>query len=48
MEYLRNMATAEMIDQIRRLSDEEAARLIDYLFSEDVVGDRDAGPLRLW
>ena len=34
------MATAEMIDQIRRLSEKEAARLLDYLFSEESELDR--------
>jgi hypothetical protein len=29
------MATAEMIDEIRRLPEAEAARLFDYLFSDE-------------
>jgi hypothetical protein len=34
------MATAKMIDEIRRLSEKEAARLLDYLFSEECELDR--------
>ena len=34
------MATAEMIDEIRRLPETEAARLFDYLFSDVSELDR--------
>lgn len=34
------MATAEMIDEIRRLPEKEAARLLDYLFSDASELDR--------
>jgi hypothetical protein len=34
------MATAEMIDEIRRLPEAEAARLLDYLFSDESELDR--------
>jgi hypothetical protein len=34
------MVTSEMIESIRRLSDEEAARLYDALFSEETELDR--------
>ncbi|MCX6895351.1 MAG: hypothetical protein NTZ16_07645 [Verrucomicrobia bacterium] len=34
------MATAEMIDEIRRLPETEAARLFDYLFSDESELDR--------
>jgi hypothetical protein len=34
------MATAEMIDEIRRLPEAEAARLFDYLFSDASELDR--------
>ena len=34
------MATAEMIEEIRRLPEAEAARLFDYLFSDESELDR--------
>ena len=34
------MATAEMIEEIRRLPETEAARLLDYLFSDESELDR--------
>ena len=34
------MAMSEMIDEIRRLPDEEAARFYEYLFSEESELDR--------
>lgn len=34
------MATAEMIEEIRRLPEAEAARLLDYLFSDERELDR--------
>ena len=34
------MATTEMIEKIRQLSSEEAARLYEYLFSEESELDR--------
>ena len=34
------MATVEMIDEIRRLPETEAARLFDYLFSDESELDR--------
>jgi hypothetical protein len=34
------MATADMIKEIRRLSEADAARLLDYLFSEESELDR--------
>ncbi len=35
MKYILPMVAAEMIDEIRRLSEVEAARLLDYLFSDE-------------
>ncbi len=34
------MAAAEIIEEIRRLPEGEAARLFDYLFSDDSALDR--------
>jgi len=34
------MATAEMIEEIRRLPEAEAGRLLDYLFSDESELDR--------
>ncbi len=34
------MATAEMIEEIRRLPEAEAARLLDHLFSDESELDR--------